>query len=310
MADVVVLGVFVADASYRARRLPRMGETLIGETFALGPGGKGSNQAVACGRLGAEVAFLTRLGRDTFAEMARETWRKAGVTPAVIASETGTGSAFIFIDAETGDNAIIISPGAAAELCPADIDRSADLIGSAKVALTQLEQPITAAERFLAIAREANVTTILNPAPAADLPDGLLALCDWVTPNESEAEALTGRAVGTEAETRRAAEDLLAAGARGVVVTLGPRGALLHDGDQVEIVPALSAGTVIETTGAGDAFNAGFATALARGQAPAAAVRHACEVAAISVTRAGAARSMPTAEEVKAVFGDRGEPEE
>ncbi|MGO4838264.1 PfkB family carbohydrate kinase, partial [Rhizobiaceae sp. 2RAB30] len=140
---IVILGVFVADTAYRAPRQPRMGETLLGTSFKLGPGGKGSNQAVAAGRLGADVSFITRLGRDPFADMALATWKEAGVKPAVIETpESYTGAAYIFVEEATGNNAIIVSPGAAMLISPADIDSNDALICSAGVFVTQLEQPI------------------------------------------------------------------------------------------------------------------------------------------------------------------------
>ncbi|MCO5072320.1 MAG: ribokinase [Rhizobiaceae bacterium] len=299
---VVVLGVFVADTAYRAPRAPRMGETVMGSSFKLGPGGKGSNQAVAAGRLGADVTFITRLGRDPFADMALATWQDAGVKPAVIETpESYTGAAYIFVEETTGNNAIIVCPGAATLISPADIDSHARLIRDAGVFVTQLEQPIEAAMRALAIAHEAGVTTILNPAPAATLPEGIFALCDYVTPNETEAEELTGVKVDDLEGAKSAAEVLLRKGARAAVITLGEKGALLHSADISELVPAVNAGAVVETTGAGDAFNGGFAFALARGDSPLDAVRFACAVAGISVTRAGTAPSMPTLNEVQAL---------
>ncbi|RUV57215.1 ribokinase, partial [Mesorhizobium sp. M1A.F.Ca.IN.022.02.1.1] len=190
---VVILGVFVADTAYRADRQPRMGETILGNSFKLGPGGKGSNQAVAAGKLGADITFLTRLGIDAFADMAKQTWKDAGVKSAVIDTpDSYTGAAYIFVEEGSGNNAIIVSPGAAMLISSADIEAHADLIRSAGVFVTQLEQPIDAALKALQIARGAGVTTILNPAPAATLPDSIYALCDYVTPNESEAEGLTG----------------------------------------------------------------------------------------------------------------------
>jgi ribokinase len=300
---VVILGVFVADTTYRAGRMPRMGETILGESFALGPGGKGSNQAVAIGRLGEKVTLITRLGDDAFGAMAIGTWKEAGVTPAVIrVPESYTGAAFIFVDAASGDNAIIISPGAAATIEPADLERHARVIEEAAVFITQLEQPLAAARRGLEIARAAGVTTILNPAPAAPLPDDLLALCDYVTPNETEAAELSGLPVGSVEEARAAADRLIERGAGAAVITLGKQGALLHGGGVSEIVPSMSVGPVVETTGAGDAFNGGFASGLARGMDPVAAVRLGCAVAGISVTRAGTAPSMPTSAEVEAVL--------
>ncbi|MEM9049616.1 MAG: ribokinase [Pseudomonadota bacterium] len=303
MGGVVILGVFVADTAYRAARQPKMGETIMGESFVLGPGGKGSNQAVACGRLGAETAIITKLGQDDFAGMALKTWAEAGVTPAVTrAADSYTGAAYIFIDDATGDNAIIIAPGAAARIAPADIEAEAARIAAASVFVTQLEQPIDAANRALEVARAAGVTTVLNPAPAATLPEGMLGLCDYVTPNETEAEALTGIAVETEDEARAAAARLIEMGAGAAVITLGARGALFHAPDRSELVPAFHAGPLVETTGAGDAFNGGFAVALARGEDAAAATRYGCAVAGISVTRPGTAPSMPTAAEVAALM--------
>ncbi len=297
---IVILGVFVADTAYRAERAPRMGETILGSSFALGPGGKGSNQAVAAAKLGADVTFLSKLGRDPFADMAFKTWADAGVKPMVTQSdESYTGAAYIFVEEATGDNAIIICPGVAATIATADIEAHADLIGSATAFMTQLEQPMDAAVRALEIAREAGVCTILNPAPAHRLPEGMLGLCDYVTPNETETEALTGVAVDSVDDARRASEVFLSKGVSAAVITLGDRGALFHSARQSELVPALDAGPVVETTGAGDAFNGGFATALARGDDPLDAVRFGCAAAGISVTRPGTAPSMPTLAEVE-----------
>ena len=304
MKPVVILGVFVADTAYRAARAPRMGETILGSDFKLGPGGKGSNQAVAAGRLGADVTFVTRLGRDPFADMARATWKEAGVKPAVIETpESYTGAAYIFVEETTGNNAIIVCPGAATLISPADIDANAALIRSAGVFVTQLEQPLDAALRALEIAREAGVTTILNPAPAARLPDRIYALSDYLTPNETETEELTGLKVENVDDARRAGDRLLAMGVGTAIITLGEKGALLHGRDQSAHVPAVQAGPVVETTGAGDAFNRGLATALARGASPLEAVRFACAVAGISVTRPGTAPSMPSLAEVEGILG-------
>jgi ribokinase len=300
---VVILGVFVADTAYRADRAPRIGETILGRSFKLGPGGKGSNQAVAAARLGAEVSFITRLGKDPFAEMAFATWAEAGVRPAVTqAAESYTGAAYIFIEEATGDNAIIICPGAAAEIGAGDLDARAGLIAEAAVFVTQLEQPLEAAVRGLEIARASGVATILNPAPGRELPDEVLGLCDYLTPNETEAEELTGVRVSGPEAARAAAERLRARGVGTVVMTLGARGALLCGEGGSAVVPAAAAGPVVETTGAGDAFNGGFATGLARGMSPAEAVRFGCAVAGISVTRAGTAPSMPRLGEVEALL--------
>jgi ribokinase len=303
---IVILGVFVADTAYRASRQPRMGETILGTGFKLGPGGKGSNQAVAAARLEAEVSFITRLGKDTFAEMAMQTWADAGVKPAVIETpESYTGAAYIFVEENTGNNAIIVSPGAASLISPADIDAHADLIRSAGVFVTQLEQPIEAALRALQIAREAGVTTVLNPAPAAPLAAEIFRLCDYVTPNETETEELTGMKVETVDQARAASAKLMERGAGAAVITLGEKGALLHTKTLSELVPAYCVGPVAETTGAGDAFNGGFAVGLARGFEPLEAVRFGCAVAGISVTRPGTAPSMPSLKEANAVLAGR-----
>jgi ribokinase len=302
---IVILGIFVADTAYRAERQPKMGETILGKSFVLGPGGKGSNQAVAAAMAsaGAKVHFITRLGKDAFADIARATWTRAGVVPEVTEdAESYTGAAYIFIEEATGNNAIIVAPGAAGRVSAADVEARADLIRGASVFVTQLEQPIPAARAALEIARAAGVRTILNPAPAAALDDAMLALCDIVTPNESEAEALTGRAVTSVAEAERAADALLSRGVGAVVVTLGGNGALYRDRTRSVHVPVISAGPVVETTGAGDAFNGGFAVALSEGRDIVDAVRFGCATAGISVTRPGTAPSMPSRAEIEALL--------
>lgn len=303
MGKVVILGVFVADTSYRAARPPKMGETIMGDSFALGPGGKGSNQAVAAAMAGAETHFITRLGCDPFADMALATWKTAGVHPVITQhGDSYTGAAYIFVEAATGNNAIIVCPGVAGTISVDDIAARRGLIEGASVFVTQLEQPMAAALKGLEIARAAGVRTILNPAPAAPLPDGMLALCDVVTPNESEAEALTGLPVRTPEDAAKAAAELRAKGAAAAVITLGEKGALYQDAGQSVHVPPFNAGPVVETTGAGDAFNGGFAAALARGMDPVAAVRFGSATAGISVTRPGTAPSMPALAEIEALL--------
>ena len=303
MGTVVNLGVFVADTAYRAARQPKMGETILGRSFVLGPGGKGSNQSVASAMAGAQTHFISRLGQDDFARMALATWAKAGVIPAVVQDPTSyTGAAYIFIEDATGNNAIIISPGAAAQITDADVDANRALIEGADVFITQLEQPIPVALHALKLARAAGVTTILNPAPAASLPEGMLTYCDYVTPNDTEAEALTGIAVTSPQTALDAARALRAMGAKVAIITLGAQGVLYHDATQTLHVPIISAGPVVETTGAGDAFNGGFAAALAEGQSPTDAVRFGNATAGISVTRPGTAPSMPSRAEIDALL--------
>ncbi|MBX9455151.1 MAG: ribokinase [Rhizobium sp.] len=301
--DIVILGVFVADTAYRAERQPKMGETLLGNGFALGPGGKGSNQAVAAAKAGGDAAFLSKLGDDAFADMAMKTWAEAGVHPVVTRDKASyTGAAYIFVEESTGNNAIIVAPGAASTISPADMDANAALIGGAKVFVTQLEQPLDAAVRALEIARKGGAATVLNPAPAQKLDAHVFALCDYVTPNETETEILTGLAVTNVEEAKVAAARLLELGVKTAIITLGEKGALYHSATESVLVPPFKAGPVKETTGAGDAFNGGFAAALSKGMSPLEAVRFGSAVAGISVTRAGTAPSMPDLEEVEALL--------
>ena len=301
---VAILGVFVADVAFRAGRQPNMGETLIGSQFTLGPGGKGSNQAVAAARLGSAVTFISKLGKDAFADLALDTWRAEGVRTAVTqVDDDYTGAAYIFIEDGTGENAIIVCPGAAMTISADLVENARDAIVNADVFITQLEQPVEAARRGLEIARNAGVATILNPAPAAAPIDAaIFPLCDFVTPNESETEGLTGLAVTNVEEARRAADAFLEMGVGTALITLGEGGALFHSHTVSELVPACRVAPVVETTGAGDAFNGGFATALARGLEPLEAARFGCAVAGISVTRPGTAPSMPSLEEAEKVF--------
>jgi ribokinase len=300
---VAILGIFVADLAFRAGRMPGIGETIAGSGFKMGPGGKGSNQSVAAARVGAAVTFITKIGKDAFGDIALDTWRREGVT-ARVATAAGepTGAAFIYVNEVNGENAIIVVPGAAATISPADVEAAADAIRGAAVFVTQLEQPVDAARRGLEIARESGVVTVFNPAPAAPVDDAVWPLCDYVTPNESEASLLTGLPVTTIDEARKAGDVLLAKGVGTALITLGEAGALLHTRAASTHVPAFRAGPVVETAGAGDAFNGGFAAAMAGGATPAEAARFGCAVAGISVTRAGTAPSMPTLAEVKALL--------
>jgi ribokinase len=300
MGKVLVLGVFVADTAYRASRMPKMGETILGNSFVLGPGGKGSNQAVAAGKLGADVTIITRLADDDFGKIAKQTWQNANVKGAIKYSTSSyTGAAFIFIDDKTGDNAIIIAPGAASEISLNDIHDNSEIISSTDVFLTQLELPVEVAQEGLKVAKENNKITILNPAPAVRLPKEIFGLCDFITPNETETEALTGLPVRNEKEAETAAKFLTELGVKTPIITMGEQGAFLYE---YGLIPAFNAGRVVETTGAGDAFNGGFAVALSEGKSALEAVKFGCATASISVTRAGTAPSMPTRDEVEEIL--------
>jgi ribokinase len=300
---VTILGIFVADLAFRAGRLPAIGETIAGSGFKMGPGGKGSNQSVAAARVGGAVTFVSKIGQDAFGDIALATWQREGIKVQVSQSaEEPTGAAFIYVNDRTGENAIIVVPGAAATITPRDVEDAVDVIRGARVFMTQLEQPVPAARRGLEIARAAGVTTVFNPAPAEAFDEGLYRLCDYITPNESEAAALVGFPVVSVDDAKRAGDALLAKGVGAAVVTLGEKGALFHAPGKSVLLPAFRAGPVVETTGAGDAFNGGFAVALARGMDPVEAARFGCAVAGISVTRPGTAPSMPTLAEVEALL--------
>jgi ribokinase len=275
----------------------------MGSGFQLGPGGKGSNQAVAAARAGAPVSFISKLGNDPFGDLARATYLREGIdTRHLLTTSTPTGAAAIILDAHSGENAIIVVPGACFELSPAEVELARPLIQAAAVFLTQLELSLPTVEFGLQLAHSLGVPTILNPAPACPLPASIFPLCDYMTPNESEAEQLTGIRVTSLATAEQAADALLARGARNAVITLGEQGVLVKNATTREHVPAFNAGPVVETTGAGDAFNGGFAVALAEGRAIVDAARFGCAVAGISVTRPGTAPSMPHRPEIDALL--------
>ncbi|TDQ83220.1 ribokinase [Dongia mobilis] len=300
---VVVLGIFVADLAFMGDRMPKMGETIAGSGFKMGPGGKGSNQSVAAARAGAKVTFVSKIGRDAFGEIAQKTWAAEGIDARVGVSDVDpSGVAFIHVNDRTGENAIIVYAGAAGTISPADVDAVADAIRGARVFVTQLEQPVAAAQRGLEIARAAGVTTVFNPAPAEKFPDAIYPLCDFIVPNESEAAAIVGFELADLDAARRAGDVLLRKGVRNALITLGERGALLHGSDQSIHIPATAGGKVIDTAGAGDAFVGGFAAAIAEGMSAPAAVKFGCATAGISVTRRGTAPAMPLRAEIDSLL--------
>jgi ribokinase len=301
---ITVLGSFVADLAFRTKKAPAWGETILGSDFRLGPGGKGSNQAVAAARLGGTVSFVSKLGRDSFGELARRTFLEEGIDTRFVFETTAhpTGAATILVDEMTGENAIVVVPGACYFVRPEEIDQAREVISESAVFLTQLEVQISAVEHGLNLAHDLGVRTILNPAPGLELPESIFPLCDYLTPNESEAAVLTGLPVRNVADAECAADALLERGVRNVVMTLGAQGAFVKNARLVKHVPAVDAGPVVETTGAGDAFNGGFAIALAEGREILEATRFGCAVAGISLTRPGTAPSMPMRGEVDALL--------
>ncbi|GFM87728.1 ribokinase [Pseudomonas cichorii] len=299
-AKIVIVGSLNMDLVIRAQRLPRPGETLSGNTFMTVPGGKGANQAVAAARLGGSVAMIGCVGEDAYGEQLREALLAEGIDCRAVTSVAGvsTGIASIVVD-DNSQNAIIVVAGGNAQLTPSLIGVFDTLLVAADVVICQLEVPLETVRHTLSRARELGKTVILNPAPAADpLPQEWYGLIDYLIPNESEAQALTGVVVDSPAAAQQAATALLAAGARNVIITLGEQGSLLANAQGFEHVPALRV-KAVDTTAAGDTFVGGFASALSQGKSETEAIRFAQVAAALSVTRAGAQPSIPTFDEVQ-----------
>ncbi len=297
---VMVVGSFNMDLVVKAERRPQTGETLMGEEFGMFIGGKGSNQAIAAARLGADVTMIGRLGTDLFGDTLMTAHAEEGIcTDHVIRdTETGTGVASILIDTD-GDNSIVLVPQANMRLSVEDIERASESIAAADVLLLQLEVPVGASQRAAEIAKSNGATVVLNPAPAQELPDDFLAQVDILTPNEVETESLSGLRASTATDAERAAKVLLDKGLSAVILTLGERGALLLTSDLTQQIPAYTV-DVVDTTAAGDAFCGALATAVAQGENLVDAVAFANAAGALAVTVLGAAPSMPAAAQVKA----------
>ena len=294
-AKIVVVGSFNMDLTTYMERLPKPGETVHGRRFVTGPGGKGSNQAVAAARLGADVTFIGRVGTDSFGDTALRTWQDEGINTAYVVRdpENATGVAPIFVE-DSGENAIVVALGANLALSPADVDAACEAIARADVLVAQLEIDLKTVAYALKTAKSQDVRTILNPAPAAHLPAETLALADYLTPNETELETLYGSIPGD-------LRQLVNVKGQTLVMTAGARGALWADASGSGEVPTYNV-NVVDTTGAGDAFNGGLAVALAEGKDLAEAIAFANATAAMCVTRPGTAPSMPTREEVEALL--------
>jgi len=298
---ISILGIFVADLTFRTNRMPLKGETLIGNSFKLGPGGKGSNQAVATCRAGSDTIFITKIGKDTFGDMAMKLYADEGINAEYVWTipDIPTGAASIVVNEETSDNVIIVVPGAADAMVQDDIDAAEAGIAKCAFFMASLEVPIPVMQHGLEIAKKNGVPTILNPAPAATLPDEVYELTDYFTPNESEAAMLSGIPVNSVDDAQKAAKIFLERGVKTAVITLGELGVFVLNSKISQHIHAFDMGDkVIETTGAGDAFNGGFAHALAEGMSLIEAVRFGSATAAISVTRLGTAPSMPFNNEI------------
>ena len=299
---VCVIGSFMMDLVAAAPRRPLSGETLIGTGFAMHLGGKGMNQAVAAARSGAQVAMIGRLGNDDFGARFRSALDAEGIDASSVRTDPveGTGVGLPVVEPD-GTNSIIVIPRANHRLEVGDVEAASSVIAQADALLLQFELPLETAVAAARIAAQAGVIVIVNPAPALRPPDGLSGFVDYLVPNEGEAERLTG--VDTDADDGRAAAVVLLAGwsARGVVVTVGERGAVVAHGDVVEQVEALPV-HVVDTVGAGDAFSGALAARLAAGDGLLDAVGYARVAAALSCTRAGAAGAMPWRQEVEAAM--------
>jgi ribokinase len=303
---ICVVGSSNIDLISMVPRLPKLGETLVGHSFHMGYGGKGANQAVMAAKLGAQVTMVTRVGRDVFGEGTLKNYQEQGIdTTFVLFDELRfSGVAPIFVD-DHAQNFIVIVPGANLGLSPADVHAAREVILSADVLVCQLEVPVETTLEAFRVARSGGVRTVLNPAPAARLPDELLQLTDICAPNETETELLTGQSVTTVAEAEAAARLLRARGPKVVILTLGERGALVVDGDAVEHVPAVSVAAV-DPTGAGDAFIGSLAVYVADGLPLRDAVQRANAVAALSVTKIGTQVSFPQRADADAFLRQQG----
>lgn len=299
---VCVVGSSNIDLTFRTSRLPRPGETLIGQDFQLGFGGKGANQAVMAARLGAHVAMVSRVGGDVFGAQTIQNYRDRGIDSTHVLRDAArpTGVASIVVD-DSAQNCILLVAGANAALGAADIRAAAGVIESAGILLCQLEVPMEANREAFRIARTAGVRTILNPAPAAALPDELLRQTDLCIPNETEAELLTGQRVTTPAEAEAAARVLLQRGPKAVLLTMGPQGVLLAEKQKSDHLPAVAV-PAVDASGAGDAFIGSLAVFLVEGLPLREAAYRANLAAALSVTRPGTQTSYPTRDEVEARF--------
>lgn len=299
MNNIIVVGSSNTDMVTVSEKLPAAGETVIGKKFFSNPGGKGANQAVAASRLNGQVVFIAKVGDDLFGNKALEHYQKEGIETKYITQESGSvsGIALINVDAK-GENTIVVAPGANNLLREDDIKRANDALAQAEIFLTQLETPLETvlflAERVVALGKK----LILNPAPARTLPDELLAHLYIITPNESEAEQLTGVKVCDVASAREAAIKLRDRGVEVVIITLGEKGAFLHCDSISELIPA-PAVQAVDTTAAGDTFNGALAVALSEDMPLQEAVRFANKCAAISVTREGAQAAIPYRKELE-----------
>lgn len=301
---ILVVGSLNMDLVATAKRLPQSGETVFGQSFATFPGGKGANQAVAAGKLGARVIMAGCVGSDVFGEALLHSLTESGVTSGCVRQVTGaTGTALITV-AESGDNMIVVVPGANESCAPQDVDAALAVLPEPGILLVQHEVPPATVEYAVRAAKRTGWTVILNPAPARLLPAKLLSLVDIITPNETEAAALTGLPVTNPADAKLAAGRLLEQGVKQVIITMGAQGAFYMTSASEAVIPPIAV-TAVDTTAAGDAYTGALAVALAEGQAMPAALRFAAAAAGLAVTRQGAQAALPWRGEVDRYLEDK-----
>lgn len=297
-SKILVIGSSNTDMVICTGHLPLPGETVIGGTFFMNPGGKGANQAVTVARLGGRVSFICKTGSDIFGHQANQLFNEEGIDTSYVFSDTKNPSGVALITVDTdAENCIVVAPGANAHLTPNDLKRSAEAVEAADIILLQLEIPMQTVEAAAAMAYRLGKKVVLNPAPVSKLSAGLLETLYAITPNETEAEAISGIRITDEHTAEEAARKIASMGVCNVIITLGAKGALVFDGEHCEVVPAYKI-QAVDTTAAGDVFNGALVVALSEGRTLPEAVRFACKASAISVTRSGAQNSVPYRTEV------------
>jgi ribokinase len=301
---IVVVGSINLDLVAHADHIPAAGETVQGSGFQMHPGGKGANQAVAVARLGYPVHMIGKLGSDVAGQQLRAHLESAGVGLECVGQMEGSSGVAMIVVAGDGDNCIVVTPGANAEVTPDFVDLHADMIRNASVVLTQFEIPMETVQHIANLCSQQQVPLILDPAPAQPVPEELLKRVTWFTPNETEAAFYVRDALNGDPGARPCvlAQHLLAQGPAGVLLKMGAQGAYLATDAMEEQLNAIKVNAV-DTTAAGDAFNGAFAVGLLLGKSPVESARFAIAAAALSVTRAGAQPSMPVLEEVERLLG-------
>jgi len=300
--SICVFGIFVADICFFADSIPVAGQTILGEKYIIGPGGKGSNQAIAAARAGGEVSFISKVGSDNYADLAISLYKDSGINydGLEIDENESTGSAGILINRKTGENAINVVPGAAGTIGKNLIDKNLSIIKDSKIFLTQLETPKDVTLYALKEAKSQNCITILNPAPSSEIPDDFFQYIDFFTPNETEASFYFNKPVKNEDDCKVAGKYFLEKGVKNILITLGEKGCYFKNIDEEFLMPASHLNKpVVDTTGAGDAFNGALSVALSQNKTYKQSIEFANLVAGISVTREGAANSMPTKKEIE-----------